>query len=280
MTAQVGEGEAGAPTGLVTFTYEGGALGSGALDGSGQASIIASSLPVGIHTITATYSGDASLSGSASPHVQLKVGYSTAVSITAHAPDPSVVGQPILISLNVTSNQGTPTGTVVVVTGVGTPVCYAALTDGLGSCQITPTEPGPVSLAVTYMGDANFNSSTATGSHRVNKMDTTITITAHTPDPSGPGQPVTVEFTRAVVPPGAGTPTGPVVVSASGGQETCTGVLTGGVGSCQITLTKSGLRTLTAAYAGDNLFNGSVSAGQPQQVGFISRLPIMINPAH
>jgi PKD repeat protein len=54
---------------------------------------------------------------------------------------------------------------------------------------------------------------------------------------------------------GAGTPTGNVVVTASGGGETCTGAAP--AGSCQIILTGTGDRTLTATYSGDEIFAGS-----------------------
>ena len=37
-------------------------------------------------------------------------------------------------------------------------------------------------------GDANFNGSSDTEAHQVNKADTTTTITSDTPDPSVSGQ--------------------------------------------------------------------------------------------
>ena len=64
--------------------------------------------------------------------------------------------------------------------------------------------------------------------------------------------------------PGAGTPTGNVTVTVSGGAETCTGTVA--AGTCSITLTALGARTLTATYAGDANFNTSASAGTAHQV--------------
>ena len=81
---------------------------------------------------------------------------------------------------------------------------------------------------------------------------TTTTITADAPDPSDVGQPVLVSFSVTA---SAGTPTGSVKVTASGGGETCTGSVA--EGGCTLTLTSAGSRTLTASYAGENGFAGS-----------------------
>jgi hypothetical protein len=75
------------------------------------------------------------------------------------------------------------------------------------------------------------------------------------PDPSDLNAAVTVNYSVSVNAPGAGAPTGNVVVTISGGAETCTGTVA--AGTCTITLTGSGARTLTATYAGDANFSGS-----------------------
>jgi hypothetical protein len=87
----------------------------------------------------------------------------------------------------------------------------------------------------------------------VNKASTTTAITADDPDPSDQNVPVTVSFT---VSSSAGTPTGDVEVTISGGGGApCTGTLSSGSGSCQLTgLTTPGDRTVTATYKGSPLF--------------------------
>ena len=57
---------AGIPTGTVTFKDGSSILGTGTLDGSGQAMFTISTLAVGSHSITARYGGDASFNGSTS----------------------------------------------------------------------------------------------------------------------------------------------------------------------------------------------------------------------
>ena len=58
---------AGTPTGTVTFKDGSSTLGTGTLNGSGQATFTTSTLAVGSHSITASYGGDASFKGSTSP---------------------------------------------------------------------------------------------------------------------------------------------------------------------------------------------------------------------
>jgi hypothetical protein len=104
---------------------------------------------------------------------------------------------------------------------------------------------------------------------------TTTTITAATPDPSAAGDPVTVQFTVASA---AGTPTGTVTVQDGG--DTCSGILSGGQGSCSIQLNTVGSRTLTATYAGADGFAPS-SATAPHTVAPPPQpiLAIAIQPA-
>jgi adhesin/invasin len=86
----------------------------------------------------------------------------------------------------------------------------------------------------------------------VNPASTNTSITSDAPDPSAPGQAVTVIF--EVTSPG-GTPSGTVQVTASGGSESCSGSVS--AGQCQITLTAEGSRTLTATYQGSSTFLSS-----------------------
>jgi hypothetical protein len=86
----------------------------------------------------------------------------------------------------------------------------------------------------------------------VNPASTTTNITSDSPDPSAPGQAVTVTF--EVTSPG-GTPSGTVQVTASGGSESCSASVS--AGQCQITLNADGSRTLTATYQGSTTFLSS-----------------------
>jgi Big-like domain-containing protein len=182
----------------------------------------------------------------------------TTTTINSDLPDPSVVGQPVTVTWTVAvsapGSLGTPlTGNVTV--SDGTNQCIAAVS--AGQCDVTFTSAGAKSLTATYAGDTNYNGSASSPAtaHTVNKADTTTTITSDNPDPSSPGQSVTVNFTVVPNVPGGGTPAGNVVVTVSGGAETCTGTVA--TGTCNLVLTATGTRTITATYAGDTNFNGS-----------------------
>jgi CSLREA domain-containing protein/uncharacterized repeat protein (TIGR01451 family) len=218
---------------------------------------------VGARTLTATYAGDANFNGSTSAAASHTVDKaSTATTITADTPDPSVVGQLVSVSYSVTVNApgaGTATGNVTVSDGVSS--CTGTV--AAGGCSITLTSAGAKTLVATYAGDASFNGSTSAGAaHTVNKANTITTITADAPDPSTTGQAVTVSYTVAATAPGAGTPTGNVTVSD--GVDSCTGTVA--AGGCTISLSTVGARTLVATYAGDSDFGGSASAGEPHVV--------------
>ena len=163
-----------------------------------------------------------------------------------------MVGQPVAVSYTVTSTSGTPTGNVTV--SDGTDSCTASV--AAGTCNVTFTSAGAKSLTATYAGDTSYNGSASTPStsHTVNKANTTTTITSDTPDPVGGRSARDGQLYRD----GddcSGTPTGNVTVSD--GTQSCTGTVA--AGTCSITFTTPGAKSLTATYAGDTNFNGSAS---------------------
>ena len=218
---------------------------------------------VGTRSLTATYAGDASFNGSVSAAEAHQVDQAaTTTSISADVPDPSLVGQPVTVSYTVTVNApgtGTPTGNVTVTDGVDS--CTATV--AAGSCSVAFSTLGARSLTATYAGDASFSGSvSAAEAHQVDQAATTTSISADVPDPSLVGQPVTVSYTVTVNAPGTGTPTGNVTVTD--GVDSCTATVA--AGSCSVAFSTLGARSLTATYAGDASFSGSVSAAEAHQV--------------
>jgi Ca2+-binding RTX toxin-like protein len=211
----------------------------------------------GTYTWQATYSGDANnatATDDGQDESQTVAGAPTTTTITSDTPDPTVVGQAVLVSYSVVSGAGTPTGNVTVTDGTSS--CTATV--AAGQCSITFTTAGLKSLTATYAGDSSFSGSTSAAEpHQVNAADTTTTITSDNPDPSAQGQPVAVHYGVTVNAPGGGAAMGTVTVSD--GVNSCTATVA--AGQCSITLTTNGVRTLTATYAGDSNFNGSTSAG-------------------
>ena len=212
-TASV-SGGAAAPTGTVTFTgltYNGVSpvnttLASNVpLSASGQASFTTSSLVAGgafhgSHFITATYSGDASHSGSAVTMVQ-KIHASASTLALVTSPNPSNFGQTVVITATVSSlpaGGGTPTGMITFQDGA-TVIGQAPL-DPSGVAFITRPNltPGSHNIVATYASDTLFAASSG-GVTQVVQLPTTTNLSSSS-NPSSFGQLVT--FTATVAPPG------------------------------------------------------------------------------
>jgi FtsP/CotA-like multicopper oxidase with cupredoxin domain len=133
----------------------------------------------------------------------------------------------------------------------------AAATASVGTYPITASAP------VAGVGTTNYTITYVNGALTVAKASTATTITSNLPSPAIVGQIVTVTF--GVAPQFTGTPTGSVSVTASTGQ-TCTGVLSAGAGSCTLTFTPGGSRTLTATYLGDSNFLASPASAPVTEV--------------
>jgi hypothetical protein len=190
---------------------------------------------------------------------------STTTAITSDNPDSSVVGGPVIVHYTVTpSTSGTPTGNVTVSGGPGV-TCTATVL--AGQCTLTFTSVGAKTLSATYAGDSSYMGSTSANEpHQVNQAATTTTITADPNDPTVVGQSYPVSYSVTVNSPGAGSPTGTVTVTD--GVSSCTGSAPSG--SCNLTSTSPGGKTLSASYGGDANFSGSLSTdvvtGEPHTV--------------
>jgi hypothetical protein len=95
----------------VTFRDGATALGTASLI-SGTASFTISSLAVGTHSLTAAYSGDINYIGSTSGAVTQTVGPALSTIALASAPNPSVLGQPVMLTATLlggfTPSTGSP----------------------------------------------------------------------------------------------------------------------------------------------------------------------------
>ena len=120
---------------------------------------------------------------------------------------------------------------------------------------MTSLSVGTHALSAHYSGDAVYGSSSGNDAHTVTKADTSLVI-SDTPDPGMQGSPVTISAGLAAVAPGAGSPGGSIIVTAShsGG---CTMVLP--ATTCNLVFATSGPQTISASYSGDASFNATVA---------------------
>ena len=212
-----------------------------------------------------------------------------AVTITAISPSPATVGQPVhsTAALSGGSLSGSVSFTVWGPAAAGATcstsiqhfgfaidgnVSGSGAVDGDGtytSDNWVPTDPGTYFWSVHYTPSNTITTAAdemcGPNSAFVVKaapLATTTTITSHLPAPSSVGAPVSVGYGIVVDSPGTGIPTGTVTVSD--GVDSCTGTVA--AGTCDLSLTTPGDRTLTALYGGDGTFAASTSAGVTQTV--------------
>jgi ELWxxDGT repeat protein len=254
----------GTPTGTVDFKDGATDLTPGGISlSAGRAFFTTSSLGLGHHTVTASYSGDASFTGSSGNDVNsLVVNQASSRTVMTAFPDPAVFGQVVSFTVAVLAlppSQGTPTGTVAFTDGT-TPIGSVTL-NNVGRATFTTASLSRANHAInaSYTGDAKFLASSYTAFGETVLQDaTTATVTASV-NPAVVG--TTVTFTAAVQAnsPGAGKATGSVVFKDF---TTALATLTLN-GAGQATFTTStlalGMHAITASYGGDTNFLASVS---------------------
>jgi hypothetical protein len=155
------------PTGMVTVTTGTNIPGCSTqlVDGLGNCEILLDT--PGVYTITATYGGDDFHSSSSDSDSHAVVKAETTTSLLAHEPNPTLEGQPISITFQVTSTYGSPTGTVVVSASNNAESCSDDLVSGIGSCAIKLKTKGTYTITAEYAGNLYHSPSEAIASHTV-----------------------------------------------------------------------------------------------------------------
>ena len=217
LTATVGAaaGASGTPTGSVTFQDGLMTLGSAPLY-NGMASLTISSLPVGIYSITANYSGNAQFNDSSSAaDIAAVQPDATGVTITSLA-DPAALGQPVTFVVTVSPvapGGGTPGGTVTFM-DASTPLGTTSLIGGQATFTSSNLTVGSHAITAIFSGDADFLASTSapvtqTVESPSLQFPTRISATAN-PRPATLGRQVTLTATVKNLTHGGGTPGGSV----------------------------------------------------------------------
>src|SRR5438094_1552179 len=155
---------AGTPTGTVTFKDGSSTLGTGTLNGSGQATFTISTLAVGSHSITASYGGDATFSGSTSSPLTQTVKKAGTTTLLSSSANPSVSGQAVTFTATVTAKSpgaGTATGTVTFKDGSSTLGTGTLDSSGQATFVTSTLTVGSHSITASYGGDASFKGSTS-----------------------------------------------------------------------------------------------------------------------
>ncbi|MFT3745267.1 MAG: MBG domain-containing protein [Pyrinomonadaceae bacterium] len=248
----------------IVLRSQGGYAGGISVNNTTGVITLAGATPAGTYTIVVRATDNCGATTDAS--FQLTVGKAnTGLVITSDNPDPSTVGQSVVVnySLNPATGVVAPTGSVVVTVSGGPETCTGTIdpATATGACTIVLTSPGSRPLTATYAGDANFNGSvSATAPHTVNPVSTATGVQVSINAPNY-GSTLTATATMVAVAPGSGTPQGTVSFNDGGTPITgCQNVPVSPLGAavCTTNQLPAGVnKVIQAVYSGNANFNGS-----------------------
>ncbi len=269
LTANVQGSGTQKPTGTVTFFDGLTAIGTAQLDATGKATFTISTLTLGAHNITASYSGDSNVSAGAtisSTLVTVAQATTTTTLTTSSPTNSSVFGQAIAFTANVKqSDSKLPTGTVTFFDG-STSIGSSGLdANGNAVLTISTLSAGTHNITATYGGNGNVVSSTTASPTVVTVAPATTTTTLTTsPATVAPFTPVAL---TAVVAASSGlAATGSVAFYLNGTVIGQVG-LTNGSATLNLPNLAIGANAVMAIYQGDANDSASSSSVATVQVG-------------
>jgi len=217
LTATVAPAPTGTPAGTVSFYNGTTLLGTIAVNSSGIATFITSSLQAGSLSITAVYSGNTAFAGSTSTAVIEIVTAAATVTATTTtltvSPNPQLDGQPVTLTATVSpAPSGTPDGTVAFYSGTTLLGTATLSSSGVATFTLSSLVVGTDSITAAYSGNSGFAASVSPALSLTVTTSYTISAPA-TPFDVAQGGFVTVNIT---VPPLGGAFDNTVTLSASG----------------------------------------------------------------
>ncbi|HEY4358959.1 MAG TPA: Ig-like domain repeat protein [Acidobacteriaceae bacterium] len=282
-----------AATGTMYF-YDGAVnIGSATISGTTHlATLSLSTLPAGVHMLTATWAGNASAAASTSAGFQLNV--------LQNQPTLSFTSQQANNSASTVSMTATLTlvPAVTASSGVANPAPSAAVQFmdgttvlGTGSLVFTANyhtysaafttsaafKPGVHTLSAKFLGDANYAAATS-GTQTVNIGLTTTTLTSSTAN-VGTNIPFTLTAKVAAVVANSTAVTG-TVKFMDGPVTLGTSTVTAGTATLtNVVITAAGTHSITAVYSGDTNYYTSTSSSAVSIVAVDQGFTLSANPA-
>jgi hypothetical protein len=255
---------AGIPSGTVQFMDNDTNLGGPVALSSGTAAYTTSDLSVGIHAITAVYSGDDNFTNSSKTRWQAVSGTAdptmnraTSLSLVL-SPNPSAFGRSVTLRATVKSSviprPGIPTGTVEF--WDGTTLLGSATLNRYGTATLKVSSLGARTHTITavYSGDANFLPSTSAALPQVVQKAKPLMGLKSSDSSAVHGQSVT--FT-ATITSAAGIPSGTVQFMDNDTNLGGPVPLISGTAAYSTSDLSVGIHAITAVYSGDDNFTSS-----------------------
>ena len=292
LTAQISPANTGAtlPAGSVNFFIDNVSVGTASvISGAPATATLSITAPsIGLHLITATYSGDTNYNNTSSGSVTInviKANTTLAVTPASSAPAPNSSMQvTATITASVTGSV-VPTGNVNF-TMDGISVGSASVSGGT-TAIVTVTVPatGIHTLQASYIGDSNFNGSTsAIATYTVAKTATsTVVVPATTTPALGSTLQVTASVSTST--PLATSPSGSVTFTVDGIAAATQALIPGTPSTATVTLPSMtpGPHAIAANYGGDTYYSAStataVTVTVPKAATSMTVTPSTITPA-
>jgi hypothetical protein len=258
-------------SGTVTFLDGATSLGTATVSNN-SAQLAVSGLALGTHSVTASYGGNANISGSVSSVLAQTVNQAATATGISSSANPATFGQAVTFTATVQpAAGGVPTGTITFFDG-GAQIASGGLSGGVA--QFTAAggtlATGMHSITARYGGDANFLSSTSgTLAETVNAAPTTAVLTSSS-NPSVTGHSVTL--TATVSSSVAGTQSGTVSFYLDGSTTpAASAALSAGKAQFSTSSLGVGNHTVVATFASSNSnFQGSSSATLTEEISDFS----------
>lgn len=250
-------GNCNVPTGTVTFLDGSTIIGTGTIDQAGVARLTTSFLVVGQHNITATYPGDFNFEDTTSSVlVQIITGDPTATSLQI-APNPAGAFSPITFAAAVTSNFGTPTGSVVFTAGGQTLATAALDANGRAMATVSTLGAGTYTIIANYTADTRFQTSSSASVQEVVIGADTSTALTGSPNPAAVTQVVTFTANVRALQAGTNIPTGTVTLLDGSAVIGTAPLSATGSAVFNISTLNFGVHNISARYGGSANFNPS-----------------------
>lgn len=220
-----------APGGTMTFRADGNALCTDVPLVAGVAQCSTQTLTGGLHAITASYSGDAGNTASASSTLQQQVDTIASTAALVSSANPATYGDTVVLTATVTTEL--LGGHVGFYDGM-TPLCTSVpLVGGTASCTVSQFTVGTHALTARYDGDGDTSASVSFAlAQQVRALPTTTSVATTCSRAFTANQPFTLRATIATASLG-GVPGGSVDFVADTGATLCQAVpLVDGAASC------------------------------------------------
>jgi hypothetical protein len=254
------------PSGSVVFSDGSTVLATKTLS-HGAVSLITKAFGTGTHWITVKYKGTSSFGASTSPATSVVMTLADGTTRVTSSSNPAAAGTLLKFSVAVTPvapATSTPTGKASLVID-GKAVTTSSLSSGKVTFSSIKLGIGPHGVTVSYSGDHNFATSTASLTQYVDVAATSITLTSSA-NPSAAGRAAYVAATISHVS-GTPTPTG-TVTFADGGHQVAAIPIGAGAVAFPLAGLSPGTHALVASYSGDASNAASTS---PELVETISQ---------